>query len=167
MLAVIKKTSQAELQLVELEIMLNDTKYNIGCFNDRLSVIAFIFFGQTFAAILAYAVDFLKLQFQTIVGFQIVSFIWLSFDLLMVFLVVHAADIIYLRLKAEYRIQLGAILKRGGYSSRAAYVISREKGYKIKFKAYGMFYLNKRCFLNFMSALVTFTILFMQLNRVL
>ncbi|KAI1309137.1 hypothetical protein HDE_00186 [Halotydeus destructor] len=82
--------------------------------------------------------------------------------------VVVVIDNLNMKLMEEYRLAYDSILKGERLSPRAIYV--RSKGaeeYQLNFTAYGVFDLNKNSILNYLSALVTFTVLFMQLNRVI
>ncbi|KAI1277771.1 hypothetical protein HDE_14591 [Halotydeus destructor] len=147
--------------------MINDVKTQNGDLDDRMSIIAFTYFAQTFAALLTYSVDYLKFGLNGTIGFQAVMLAGLLSCLIFILVLAFFCDIYNQRFRAEYRKQYGAVLLREGLSPRAAYISSREHSFKLRVTAYGMFDLNKKCVLSYASALVTFTILFMQLNRVL
>ncbi|KAI1292813.1 hypothetical protein HDE_06716 [Halotydeus destructor] len=148
------------------EKYLNETKSLIEKFNSKISVIMLMIFGQTFASSLAFFVDFHGISSDQMFAFELLSMYRLSYDLICVVSLGIIIDNINRNLKLEYQKQFDIIAEQVEMSERKTYMSSREKQYQVKFKAYGMFNLNKASILSFISSLVTFTILFMQLNRV-
>ncbi|KAI1309134.1 hypothetical protein HDE_00189 [Halotydeus destructor] len=167
MIAILQRIPRADVPVTQIEILMNTLKSLVGSFNDKLSIIAFTWLAQTFAFSLAFTVDVLNIDSSKILSIQVVYSYSLLFDILFIFTVCTLIGNVHPNLQAEFRRQLGAILESEGLSSRAAYVSSREYQFQLRFTAWGVFDLNKNCMLTYLSALVTFTILFMQLNKVL
>ncbi|KAI1292809.1 hypothetical protein HDE_06732 [Halotydeus destructor] len=76
-------------------------------------------------------------------------------------------NITFTMIQAEYLKRYDELVNRDGLSQSSDYFLSRERDYRIKFTAYGLFDLNRQVLLTYSSSLITFTILFMQLNRLM
>ncbi|KAI1309147.1 hypothetical protein HDE_00190 [Halotydeus destructor] len=167
MIAILQKTSRADVPIAQIEILVNTVKSLVGSFDDKLSVIAFTWLAQTFAFSLSFAVETLRVDSPKVLRIQVLFFYLLLLNILLICTVCTLIGNLNPKLKNEFRKQRDVMLRREGLATRAAYFSSREDQFSLKFTAWSVFDLDKGCILNYFSALVTFTILFMQLNKVL
>ncbi|KAI1292877.1 hypothetical protein HDE_06728 [Halotydeus destructor] len=167
MISSVRDTSKTTLSLSELEMALHRVTSLIKYFGDKMSVVAAIKFAYTFATSLAFFVDYYSSWMKTRSLFVAVTIYDMVFNLLCLIVLCAVIDHQNRSIMAEYRHQYKIILGREGVSLRAEYVQSRKEQYELTFSACGMFDLNKKCLLSYISSLITFTILFMQLNRVM
>ncbi|KAI1292812.1 hypothetical protein HDE_06717 [Halotydeus destructor] len=91
----------------------------------------------------------------------------MSTKLLGVICTAMLSKVINENIKTEYRARYASILSTEGMCLEPSYVTEREKHYRIKPSAGGWFDLNPKTILNYVAVLITFTVLFMQLNKVL
>ncbi|KAI1309148.1 hypothetical protein HDE_00197 [Halotydeus destructor] len=167
MIANIPRAGSSDRSTDQLEISINNLKTLAGDLDSKFSILTFIWLSQAFASSLTFSVD-LSLTFRDkILGFQYVYGYGLLFSFLLIFSLCFIVGNINPRLQSEYRKHYVDILSREGLSPRIAHISSRENQYQLEFTAWSMFELSRGCILTYMSSLVTFTILFMQLNKAL
>ncbi|KAI1292814.1 hypothetical protein HDE_06719 [Halotydeus destructor] len=167
MLAHVRSTSRPGLSLGQLEVDLNKIKMLIADLNGKVSVIPLVWFSFTFGSSLSDFVEYQNNQALQDPWLRLYKIYRFSVGLVGVLTVGMLVDCINHNLETEYQRQYEKILVSEYLSERRHYVKARKHRYRLKLKACGMFYLDKKSILSYISALVTFTILFMQLNKVL
>ncbi|KAI1292836.1 hypothetical protein HDE_06727 [Halotydeus destructor] len=167
MIANVRNASKSNLTIAQLEIALHRLKSLISNFNDKMSGIALTKFAYTFLDILAFFVDYHFSSQKSQEVFMVLEIYEIVFNLACLLILGVIIDNQNRNILSEYQIQYEMILRREGLSAKAEYVHSRKERYELMFSACGMFDLNKSCLLSYTSAMITFTILFMQLNRVM
>ncbi|KAI1309143.1 hypothetical protein HDE_00198 [Halotydeus destructor] len=151
----------------QLEKKLNKIKYFGFSFNNKMAVIPLTLFAFTFASYLSHFVEFHKMARLQTTFIRILSACEMLLKLSSVLAMATVSSYINKCLEPVYEASYGLILKTEGLSDKAHYVKERQEDYRIKLSALGFFDLNPKCILTYLSSLVTFTILFMQLNKVL
>ncbi|KAI1292860.1 hypothetical protein HDE_06754 [Halotydeus destructor] len=169
MMAHIYTLSRFNLSLDQLESNLHQIKSLVCHFDAKLSFIPLIWFAYSFAVSLTDVLEYEKEADKTSN-----STIWkvsVMYEIVVqlsgVLAVVMVIDNINTRLHKEYQVQYEKILKQAKLSDRADYVRSRKDDYQLRFTACEAFELNKTCILSYSSHIVTFTVLFLQLNKAL
>ncbi|KAI1292858.1 hypothetical protein HDE_06756 [Halotydeus destructor] len=169
MVAHIRTLSHFNLSLDQLESNLNQIKSLLCRFEAKLSFIPLIWFAYSFAISLINVLEY-EIEAPTMrnaVIWKVSTIYEIVVQLSGVLAVVMVIDNINTRLHKEYQVHYGKILKQAKLSDRADYVKSREKEYQLRFTACDTFELNKTCILSYLSHIVTFTVLFLQLNKAL
>ncbi|KAI1292892.1 hypothetical protein HDE_06764 [Halotydeus destructor] len=167
MAAHIHSLSKSYVSLHELEDKLLAIKAQFNNFNDKMAVIPLSWFSLTFSLLLTNLVDFAT---DILINRDMMRYhkIYLMcFSLLAVLSVVMTIENTDRYLSQELMAEYNIFNKKESLSKRAKYVKSKEKDYKLQLSVCGLFDLNMRCILSYLSTLVTFTVLFMQLNKVL
>ncbi|KAI1309133.1 hypothetical protein HDE_00188 [Halotydeus destructor] len=164
-IANVSKISQSFVPISHLAKDRNDLQLLVGNFNDRLSFIFGSRFAFTFASSLAFFVDIYSPSQAA--ALELGSMYRLGINFVYVLIAISVGDSVDKNVKAEYRKQYGALLRQQGLSPRAEEVFAMKDCYQLKFAAYGGIHINKEFILSYLPSLVTFTVLFMQLNRVI
>ncbi|KAI1292834.1 hypothetical protein HDE_06720 [Halotydeus destructor] len=167
MLAHIRSTSRPDLSSRQLEVELNKIKMLIADLNGKISIIPLTWFSYTFASSLFNFVEYQSNRLFEDRFLRLYSIYKLFINLAGVLTISAVVDDINRTLQREYRTQYEAILMSENTLERCLYVNERKNQYALKVKVCGMFDLNMKSILTYFSSLVTFTILFMQLNKVL
>ncbi|KAI1292894.1 hypothetical protein HDE_06763 [Halotydeus destructor] len=164
----IRSLSLTNVSLRQLETRLHEIKMLLNGFNDKFANIPLSWFTHNFTFWLSNLVAIEKSEVRMRnSGFREHIIYLMAFSLVAVLSMALTVGNINQYLQREYWQQYEAILRRAGLSARARYVESRKNDYRIELTVYGLFELDRKCILSYLSALVTFTILFMQLNKVL
>ncbi|KAI1292815.1 hypothetical protein HDE_06718 [Halotydeus destructor] len=155
------------VSLDQLELDLNQIKSVMYSLNDKLYIIPLSWFSFTFASSLAQFVDFQTAAIYHNRTVLILTAYEMSFKLLGVIITAMMTRFINEYLSFLYLTQYMKIVSTEGMSKRADFVRSREQEYLINPSAANIFDVSRKGILQYLSALITFTILFMQLNKVL
>ncbi|KAI1309149.1 hypothetical protein HDE_00196 [Halotydeus destructor] len=162
---IVSQISHAVLDVGQLEQDQNDLNIVTGELSDKLSIITMIRFACTFAESLAYFVDFNN-GTPEMIGSEAYTIYSLTFNFICLLSAVIINDNINRNVKTEFRKQYAIILQSDDLSQRAEYIYTSMSDFKLNLTAFGGLVLNKEFMFSYLSSLVTFTILFMQLNKV-
>ncbi|KAI1292893.1 hypothetical protein HDE_06765 [Halotydeus destructor] len=166
MVSHIRSVSRTDISLHQLERSLTEIEALIRAFDHKMAAIPLSWFSITFASLLSKLIQIKKvITFARNLVLETFAIYMVSFYLLAVLSLVIIVASVDQYVRKEYRMQYGAILRREGLSEKTEYLRSHEKDYRFTLSVFGLFELNKKVILSYISALVTFTILFMQLNH--
>ncbi|KAI1292904.1 hypothetical protein HDE_06758 [Halotydeus destructor] len=168
MMAHIRTLSLVSKPLEQLEINLVAITSLISEFDVKLSVIPLTWFSHGFASSLSGFFEYDNLaRYSQHVMFKAIIVYDVLIKVFGVLWVIMAVENYNRRLYNAYLAQYDVIVRNEGLTDRAKYLQSKEKKYRLKLTACGMFDLNMRCILSYLSSLVIFTVLFLQLNKAL